>query len=137
MALADRLAAADHVDYVSLRPKSGGVPSRRVVVRITTPGSGGTVRTDVWDGTAWTEEVAPESHSSDAALDTAAGIRESNADAANASEEAEQLLTDSATAVHTRLTTAGAPAPTVPQLKSAMNPGPGGQSVFDLLRKGG
>ena len=134
--LADTLAQASSTDYVFLHPKTGNVASRRVIASVTTPGSGGAVSTERWTGTHWEIEASPVNYSADVQLETAIGNSRTNADGLNASEEAAQLLTDSATTVQTRLNSAGAPTPSVDQLKNAMNPsGATPQTVFNLTRK--
>ena len=136
-ALSDTLAQASSTSYVFDHPKTGNVPSRRVVANISTPGSGGSVTVEKTSdgGITWSVEVGPFNSTTDTALDTSITNQRSFADTQNANEEAAQLLTDSAEAVILRLAAAGAPQPSQAQMESAMNPAPGGQTVFNLVRK--
>lgn len=131
-ALSDTLGSASAVEYIFAHPKPTG-PSRRVVVAIPDPGTGtgGSLRTERWDGTSWVLDVSTVTHVTDAALDTAIGIARQRADGLNTSEETAQLLTDAATAVRDRLLGLVSNPPTVEQLATAI----GGQTVFDISRK--
>lgn len=134
-ALADTLAQATSVQYVFDHPKPGQTPSRRVVVTIAGSGPGGSVLIEKWDGSNWLTEDGPTGELTDVALDATILAKRAQADASNATELAAQLLTDSAAVVRTGLTNAGAPTPSQAQLEAAMNPGTGGQTVFNLVRK--
>lgn len=136
-ALGDTLATATSVQYVWDHPKPGNVTSRRVVVSVVAGTPGGSVQVQKWDPntTNWLVEDGPVDETTDVALDATITTKRALADSLNAAELAAALLTDSAAVVITGLTNQGAPTPTQAQLEAAMNPGAGGQTVFDLVRK--